>query len=214
MPSLTTGFESSFIFRDGESSEISASSSNRRSSLLLLFRNLPVVLPSSASPAIIPSDAVVPNFAKLSTQPGTSLQPNSPAAPAAAVPCRMLSSAKPLPIHTRPLKPSCGNDGPNAAGRAKKAVEFSCVSVMMAFGGKREKGARKAKNDLIPVFGVDDELVVVRDWWEDGRERKVKNTAATKKKTTITARGSRMMCMMSRNCCARSISSPAAASTG
>jgi hypothetical protein len=52
---------------------------------------------------------------------------------------------------------------------------------MMAFGGKREKGARKAKNDLIPVFGVDDELVVVRDWWEDGRERKVKNTADVSK---------------------------------
>tara|TARA_R110002060_G_scaffold48927_3_gene59889 strand:+ start:1390 stop:1500 length:111 start_codon:yes stop_codon:yes gene_type:complete len=36
---------------------------------------------------------------------------------------------------------------------------------MMAFGGKRENGARKAKNDRIPVFGVAGEVVVIVCGW-------------------------------------------------
>lgn len=74
----------------------------------------------------------------------------------------MLSSPNPLPIHTCPLRPSAGNDGPNAAGRARNAVEFSCVNVMIAFGGKRENGARKEKRACMPLFGgVVEELTIV-----------------------------------------------------
>jgi hypothetical protein len=45
-----------------------------------------------------------------------------------------------------------GNNGPNAAGRAKKNVELSSVKLMMADGGKREEGAlkeKKARNRLV-----------------------------------------------------------------
>jgi hypothetical protein len=122
----------------------------------------------------------------------------------------MASSPKPLPIHTRPFKPSCGKDGPKAAGRARNAVEFSCVRVMIALGGKREKGAVKEKSELKPLFFAEGEVVTVRDECEDRRERNVRNTAAMKNETAITTRGSRMMSMNSRTC-RRRISSPAAA---
>ena len=90
-----------------------------------------------------------------------------------------------------------GNDGPNAAGRARKAVVLSCVRVMMAFGGKREKGARNEKNDRMPAFGAAGaEVVIVRGGCEDRKERNVKKTVVTKKATAMMILGGRMMYSM------------------
>lgn len=86
-----------------------------------------------------------------------------------------------------------GRDGPNAAGRAKKAVEFSCVSVMIAFGGKRENGARKEKNACMPVFGAGVAVDIVCFEWEDRKERNVRKTAVTRKATAMRTLGGRMM---------------------
>jgi hypothetical protein len=72
---------------------------------------------------------------------------------------------------------------------------LSCVNAIIAFGGKREKGARKEKRAWMPVFGAAGEVVAV-EWeeCEDRRERKVKNTEVTKKATMITILGGRMLC--------------------
>jgi hypothetical protein len=87
-----------------------------------------------------------------------------------------------------------GKYGPNAAGRARKAVVLSCVKVITAFGGKREKGARKAKNAWIPVFGVTGAVVViVCGGCEDRKERNVKNTVVRKKATAMMILGGRML---------------------
>lgn len=82
---------------------------------------------------------------------------------------------------------------------------------MIAFGGKRENGARKVKNESRPLFGVEPEFVaVLRDECDDRREKNVRNTAAIKNETAITARGSRMVDMASRSRCRKLISYPAA----
>lgn len=67
------------------------------------------------------------------------------------------------------------------------------MSVMIAFGGKREKGARKEKNACMPVFGADVVFVIVRGWCEDRRERNVKKTVVTKKATAMTTLGGRIV---------------------
>ena len=67
-----------------------------------------------------------------SSHPGTSLHPSSPRP--------MVSSPKPLPIHSAPLNPIGGSEGPKAAGRARKNVELSSVRLIMAEGGKSEPG--------------------------------------------------------------------------
>lgn len=78
------------------------------------------------------------------------------------------------------------------------------MRVMIAFGGKREKGARNEKNELKPLAGA--VVVADRDKCEDRRERNVRKTAAMKKETAITARGSRMVGIWSRTSCTRLIS--------
>ena len=67
------------------------------------------------------------------------------------------------------------------------------MSVMIAFGGKREKGAWNEKKDFMPVF--DAGVVVVAVWrgCEDRKEREVKKTVVTKKATAMRILGGRMM---------------------
>lgn len=67
------------------------------------------------------------------------------------------------------------------------------MSVMIAFGGKREKGARNEKKDCMPVFDAGVVVVVVRRGCEDRKERKVKKTVVTKKATAMRILGGRMM---------------------
>lgn len=64
---------------------------------------------------------------------------------------------------------------------------------MIAFGGNRENGARNDAN--IFLGATEDEVRIVRGGWEDRRERKVRNTAVTKKETAITTLGGRMVCI-------------------
>lgn len=66
----------------------------------------------------------------------------------------------------------------------------------MAFGGKREKGARKEKNDCRRVLCAGDATVAFFGGWEDRRERNVRNRTVMKKATIMTARGDRMMSTM------------------
>lgn len=67
------------------------------------------------------------------------------------------------------------------------------MRVMIAFGGKREKGTRKEKKDIKPAFGAGDVVVIECGGWEDRRERNVKRTVVAKKATTMTTLGGRMM---------------------
>jgi hypothetical protein len=69
---------------------------------------------------------------------------------------------------------------------------------MIAFGGKREKGARNEKKESKPLLSLEDEDGAVRDECEDRRETNVRNAAATKNETAMKARGSRMMGIWSR----------------
>jgi hypothetical protein len=106
----------------------------------------------------------------------------------------MLSSPNPLPIQSCPFSPLVGNDGPNAAGLARKAVVLSCVRVMIAFGGKRENGALKEKNAWMPLFcGFVEAAVIVCGGWEDLRDRYVKKTVVTKNTPAMMTLGGRMM---------------------
>jgi hypothetical protein len=66
-------------------------------------------------------------------QPGKSLHPSSP-------PVSRLSSPKPLPTQSWPLRPVEASLGPKAAGLAAKDVLLSSVKLMAALGGKRENG--------------------------------------------------------------------------
>lgn len=82
------------------------------------------------------------------------------------------------------------------------------MRVMIAFGGKRDKGELK-------FLGGEGEVVAVfRDECEDRRERQVRNTAAMKNETAITARGSLMVGIESRTGGRSLISSPAPAHKG
>lgn len=67
------------------------------------------------------------------------------------------------------------------------------MRVIIAFGGKREKGARKVKKASMPVFGAGVVVVIVCGGWEDRKERNVKKTVVTKKATAMTTLGGRMM---------------------
>ena len=65
---------------------------------------------------------------------------------------------------------------------------------MIAFGGKREKGARKEKNASIPVFEAAGAVVVtVRGVCGDPREMNVRKTVVKKKATTMMTLGGRML---------------------
>lgn len=67
----------------------------------------------------------------------------------------------------------------------------------MAFGGKRENGARKI--ELKPELGAAGEVDVVRGEWEGNKEKNVKKTTATKKEKARSVRGSRMVGIEDRN---------------
>ena len=67
------------------------------------------------------------------------------------------------------------------------------MRVIIALGGKREKGARKEKKASMPVFGAGVVVVIVCGGWEDRKERNVKKTVVTKKATAMTTLGGRMM---------------------
>ena len=79
-------------------------------------------------------------FALSSAHPGTSEHPSSHPAMWRFSSFNRASSPKPLPTHSRPLRPLDGRLGPKAAGRAKKKVELSLVRLMTAEGGNREEG--------------------------------------------------------------------------
>jgi microcompartment protein CcmK/EutM len=72
---------------------------------------------------------------------------------------------------------------------------LSCVKVMIALGGKREKGALK-KKACMPVFGAGvEEVVIVCGGCEERNERNVKKTVVTKKAAAMITLGGRMMCV-------------------
>lgn len=64
----------------------------------------------------------------------------------------------------------------------------------MAFGGKREKGARKEKRADMPVLGdTVDVLSIIGGVFSDRRERMVRNRAVTVKTAAMMILGGRMM---------------------
>jgi hypothetical protein len=67
------------------------------------------------------------------------------------------------------------------------------VSVMIAFGGKRLKGAWKEKYAFMPVFGAAVVFVMVCGRCEDRRERYVRQNVVKKKATAMTTLGGRMV---------------------
>lgn len=68
------------------------------------------------------------------------------------------------------------------------------MRVMIAFGGKSEKGARKEKSADMPVLGeVVDELSIIGGVFSDRRETMVRKRAVTVKTAAMMILGGRMM---------------------
>ena len=74
-------------------------------------------------------------------------------------------------------------------------MEFSCVRVMIAFGGKREKGVRKDRKLRTPVRVADgsDADSMICGGFDERIEYNVRNTVVRKNTTAIMTLGGRMM---------------------
>ena len=69
------------------------------------------------------------------------------------------------------------------------------MSVIIALGGKKEKGARNEKNDLMPVFGSVAIEIFRGGRTEDLKEIKDNTKAATQNAATMMSLGYRMVMM-------------------
>lgn len=71
---------------------------------------------------------------------------------------------------------------------------LSCVKVMIAFGGKSEKGVLTDRNENRFALGTGSDVAIVCSWeWEDRRDIKVRKTVVTRKAQTMISRGGRMV---------------------
>ncbi len=153
---------------------------------------------TATGPGLLPAGAclaaLIDNLSLAPSQPGISLQPNSPSP---SLSCRV-SSVKPLPIHNCPLNPLAASGGPNAAGRAAKKVLLSSVRLMVALGGKSEKGLVENSERNCPFSGGrdDDDDDDVAEGCErpiEPMERNTRKRDAEQKSTRIAIRGGRIV---------------------